>query len=452
MAYIHKYFYAIEFVFLCIYKYLFDFVFIKRYLDIYGYMYNRAYYMFNSDKFIISLVLFGMFALLLLKYTKQEKNTYIVLIRFAYLICIIPMLSVYAFYSNCEEKDFLAPSLFWFIFVIVFKLGFKKKEDTYKSIMNLPSVKNIDWFVLLMCGIMAIAIWFIAGKPLVFTLNEALEQRMQLRMNALPTLINYVFFFLGSAVFPYLFAKYMDRQDYIKGILSLAFGILLFMVNGMKTWLFLYLLYFLVKGINKLIKSETYSFVLMLEFGAILLIILSEILYKKFNSTDILAQAGRVIIVPNNIGFINVRFFRENEILYLRESILRLFAKSPYVNGSDFYINFGASSTVTSARANNGLWGDAFKNFGYPGILFYPLMYLVTFKIVDNNGRDLSNDLRIFVLYLIFWTAVNVSFFTWLLTGGVIVIIILEKIDTANLKYLNNKRESSRKPKYHFMR
>jgi hypothetical protein len=318
--------------------------------------------------------------------------------------------------------------------------------------MNLPSVKNIDWFVLLMCGIMAIAIWFIAGKPLVFTLNEALEQRMQLRMNALPTLINYVFFFLGSAVFPYLFAKYMDRQDYIKGILSLAFGILLFMVNGMKTWLFLYLLYFLVKGINKLIKSETYSFVLMLEFGAILLIILSEILYKKFNSTDILAQAGRVIIVPNNIGFINVRFFRENEILYLRESILRLFAKSPYVNGSDFYINFGASSTVTSARANNGLWGDAFKNFGYPGILFYPLMYLVTFKIVDNNGRDLSNDLRIFVLYLIFWTAVNVSFFTWLLTGGVIVIIILEKIDTANLKYLNNKRESSRKPKYHFMR
>ena len=37
------------------------------------------------------------------------------------------------------------------------------------------------------------------------------------------------------------------------------------------------------------------------------------------------------------------------------------------------------------------------------------------------------NDLKFktFVMFLVIWNSINVSFFTWILTGGVIIIFIL---------------------------
>ena len=162
------------------------------------------------------------------------------------------------------------------------------------------------------------------------------------------------------------------------------------------------------------------------------LCLLSVFVYDQYKSVDLLSQTGRVLIIPNNIGFKSIDFFEKNELLYLRESILRYVFPTPYSGGSDFYINYGSRHTLTSSRANNGLWGDAFRNFGFLGMLIYPFMIAKIINIVETNARNQDMHLKIFVVFLMIWGSVNVSFFTWLITGGVVVIVLLQKIYKKN--------------------
>ena len=50
-------------------------------------------------------------------------------------------------------------------------------------------------------------------------------------------------------------------------------------------------------------------------------------------------------------------------------------------------------------------------------------------------------SMRLFILFMAIWGSINNSFFTWLLTGGVLVLIILEKIDRSNA--INNEKKGT---------
>ena len=142
---------------------------------------------------------------------------------------------------------------------------------------------------------------------------------------------------------------------------------------------------------------------------------------------DLLSQFGRVFCIPSGIGFKSINFFRQpdNPYLFLRESILRNIFESPYPGGSDFYINYGSEITISSGRANNGLWGDAFRNFGIAGILIYPFFISRVLASIARSVKHKRFRFQIIVIFQAIWNAVNVSFFTWLVTGGIIVLLIL---------------------------
>lgn len=431
---IDKYFYFIEFLLLSAYKAIFEFIYLDAYFESYGYLHPEGSYEFVFDKFIISVIIFAFFCTLLLKYTHFEESIFIYLCRFIFILCVIPMLSIYAFFSACAYWDFVVPTIFFAVFVTCLKFTFSNnsKEIEYRQCFTMPKIKNIDIYMIIGCGIIAVAIWLFAGHPIINNFSEAFSRRMELRMNALPSLIYYIFIFLGSSIFPYLFAKYFEKKKYALAILSLVFGLLLFMVNGMKTWLFLYFLFLGIKILVNFAKKDAYKFVLLFEMMMLFIITFALIAYSKFAIIDFTGQISRVLVVPSVIGYRNVDFFRSNELVLLRESILRHFFQSPYAYGSDYYVFHGNNTTITSSRANNGLWGDAFKNFGVVGIISYPFLYTFVFKVINDNSYKLSSNLKIFIVFLVMWGAINTSFFTWLVTGGVIVIILLTKIDATN--------------------
>ncbi len=298
--------------------------------------------------------------------------------------------------------------------------------------VSLPYIKNVDIYLLLASGIVALFIWSIAGFPVALNFDVAYERRMTLRMEALPSALNYLFMFIGGTVFPYLFAKGLSRRKYALAIMSLALGIIMYFVNGMKTWLLLYPLAVGIMLINRLSKGSNNKLDYLIDGLFLLLPILCVLVYEVTGVYDFMSQLARVTVIPNNIGFKSIDFFKNNELLYLRESILRSLFRSPYEGGSDFYINYGANSTLTSSRANNGLWGDAFRNFGLLGTMIYPFFIGYVFHVVEVNCKEERAGLRLFILFLILWSAINTSFFTWLLTGGVIIIVIMAKIDSTN--------------------
>ena len=407
-------------------------------MGIFGYLYTNSQYNIDVYKWIVSVLLFSFFGVGILT-QKDYNEVYSYLIRFIYAICLIPMLSVYAFFDGIDFVNILYPLVFMLLLIFLLRKISSQKVVEEKQIFKMPRILYINHLLLGICAILAVGIWVINGSPIILDLSYAREQRMQLRANAMPTIMAYVFAFLGSTVFPYLFAKYIDEKKYVFSLISFACGILLFFVNGMKTWLFLYVFFFFIIIVLKLGNGKIYRTCYLIDLAMLLLIMIAVFAFNRLHSFGMLSKLGRVLVAPNNIGFSFVDFFKQAEhpLLFLRESVLRYFFATPYAGGSDFFVNHGANASLTASRANNGLWGDAYRNFGMVGIIVYPLLIAKIFNIVESNSRHMKPTLRIFTLFMVLWGAINNSFFTWLLTGGVFVIIVLEKLDRSNMDYDN---------------
>ena len=431
-----------EMLVLSIYKFFFDFVYLKRYMRAFSYAYDNYQYGFDMSKWVLSVIIFFAFVSVLLFTHDTENSMYTYLIRFVYTICVIPMLSVYAFFDGIDEVYIIYPLIFMSILIYMLKKYASEKMIDERQFVRIPRISHIDSVLLIICVIIAIVIWMWSGKPVFFDLSSALEQRIHLRANAMPTVLAYLFMFLGSTIFPYLFAKYIDEKKYIYSVICFVCGILLFFVNGMKTWLFLYLLYFGIVVIIKSGEKKLFQTYLVIDILMLFLIIFSVLIFDKLKIVDLISQIARVTVVPNDIGYTFIEFFKkdDNPYLLLRESILRGVFQTPYLGGSDFFVTNGANASISSARANNGLWGDAFKNFGILGIIVYPFLSAKIYNIVEINSRHMKPALRLFALFMVLWSSINTSFFTWLLTGGVFVVILLEKIDRTNLSDPNKRR------------
>lgn len=418
----------VEAILLVVYKSILEFFFMPVYFGVFSYMLN-VNYQFDLNKWMISEILLAIMIVLLFRAFSSSNSIYSIFIIMIYDVCIIPMLAVYSCVTIAKIEMIIYPFIFWALMILILN-HYINDEDNYCSKIKIPSfgIRGTNYFVLGCCFFFTIVCWAWAGFPILTSLADSTAQRLALRANAMPRLLSYIFMILGGVVMPYLFARYLSKGKKFCALLSFISGFLLFSINGMKTWIFLYLF---VVGIYLVCKIGGYSSnkICILITGALCAVsALCIVLYLKFGALDYMNQFGRVVLIPNDIGFKSINFFKDNELLYLRESILRAFFDTPYEGGSDFYINYGANSSINSSRSNNGLWGDAFRNFGFLGMIIYPVLFGKIFRMIAGNGKYQNKDLQIFTMFLMLWNSVNISFFTWLLTGGVIVIIILEKL------------------------
>lgn len=413
---------SLQVLFLGMYKILLDFVFLKAYYDIYAYMIGGSYE-WEPVKYLISMISLAFFLFLTYVCYSGDNSIQKIIITFFMVICIIPMLSVYAFLSYVKTSSIIYPVLFWILMLLCITRKDWLARRTRR--IAIPSVKQASMGLLIICAFWGLLCWVWAGFPVLLSLSDSTATRIALRVNRMPTLLGYVFVILGGVIFPYLFARYLDASKRVLAIISMGIGFLLYSINGMKTWLFLYAfivgMYFLCGSRKGDVQKMCNSIVLVI--CALLVVCVASYI---LGGVDLLSQFGRVFCIPSSIGFKSINFFgqADNPYLFLRESILRSFFESPYPGGSDFYMNHGSEITINSGRANNGLWGDAYRNFGIIGILIYPFFISRCLASVARSVNHKSLRFQIIIVFLAIWNAVNLSFFTWLITGGVIALLI----------------------------
>lgn len=425
---------SIYFVLMLIYKSLFDFVFLPVYYEVFSYM-TGATYVFSSGKYSLSCVAFVLLMLFSINLF-DKMDIYTAIITILYAICIVPMLSVYAFVSFVSIDEIIYPTLFWCILLSYFNRKKRISTGREKNMIKIPSLKPASEGILIICSVGTLICWAWAGFPVLLSLSDSTAQRIALRANSMPTLLGYVFMLLGGVVLPYLFARFLNEKKIFFTVVSFLCGFLLYSINGMKTWIFLYLFAIAVGVLCDIFKNNIKSICYAIVIGLCLLLIVCVALYVKVGKIDFLSQFGRIFCIPNGIGFRSITFFKKNEVLLLRESILRNLFETPYPGGSDFFIDYGANRTLTSARSNNGLWGDAFRNFGLIGIIVYPIVIGKMLDVIRITLNRLNLKFQIFVMFLMVWNSVNISFFTWLLTGGVIIVYLLNSFFAKeDLKY-----------------
>lgn len=425
---------SIYFILMLIYKSLFDFVFLPVYYTVFSYM-TGATYMFSSGKYLLSCASFVLLMSFLIDLF-DKMDIYTTIITIIYTICIVPMLSVYAFVNIVSTDEIIYPLIFWCILLGYFKRKKRMSDGREVNAIKIPSLKPASKGILLICSIGTLVCWAWAGFPVLLSLSDSTAQRIALRANSMPTLLGYVFMLLGGVILPYLFARFLNEKKVLYIIVSFICGFLLYSINGMKTWIFLYLFAIILVVLCDLSKNNIKTICYAIIIGLCFLLIICVAFYIKAGKVDFLSQFGRIFCIPNGIGFRSITFFKKNEVLLLRESILRNIFETPYPGGSDFFIDYGANRTLTSARSNNGLWGDAFRNFGLIGIIVYPVIIGKVLDVIRISLNGLNLKFQIFVMFLMIWNSVNISFFTWLLTGGVIIVYLLNNFFAKeDLKY-----------------
>ena len=238
---------------LIIYKLLLDFVFLKVYYGVYAYMINGTYE-WNLIKYLISVVFFGIFLLLTHVSPTEESAIQRVVITLFMVICIVPMLSVYAFLSYVTVFSIFCPVIFWILMILCITRSNWLARRTKRIV--IPPIKQASIGLLVICSVLGVLCWVWAGFPILLSISDSTAARIALRENSMPTLLGYIFVILGGVIFPYLFARYLDAKKRVYTVVAVGVGFLLYSVNGMKTWLFLYIFTVGIYFLCELLKGD----------------------------------------------------------------------------------------------------------------------------------------------------------------------------------------------------
>ena len=426
------------FLLLLIFRYMLDLLF-RDVAPTYSVAFQNP---FLPERLLLSRWLYIPFALLT-AFIAVYKSTVV-----SCLFCILFVMngassfSMYAFKSTMTESSFRTFCLFWGIFALCATLPplrFNTKEKILTIQRNysnrtagdptpVPEKHGTFMVVILVVAVLsAVALSGLYGDFRIFIdFSDVYAYRFEFIEAQLPSLVSYYLRFLSGAILPFLFAAFLTTHQYGFSGLALLGGLFTYGIDGLKTTLLIYVLiffFYIVMG-RKNRKSNFHRPVILLLLSLIVGIYIVHYIFTRHNTRFFSTELYRVLVVPASIGDNYFQFIQNGKPLLLSQSILRAFIESPYEK-SIYYLVTSQVQSGRAAIANTGLVGDAYANFKMVGILLYPILYCLVFKIWEVLTRKDTPFLAVSIGFVIIWNAISLSFFTWLLSGGVIVFCLL---------------------------
>jgi hypothetical protein len=163
----------------------------------------------------------------------------------------------------------------------------------------------------------------------------------------------------------------------------------------------------------------------VLVFGLLVLMaacITEEVFFSTYALADIFAF--RLLFIPATLHVEYFSFFRYEELDLLRQTALKFFFESPYKENIQFMIgNIWISDP--DARANNGLFSDAYYNFGVVGVFVYPLLLVFFCKIIEGLGRGIDNRVLLVAVAASTFVFLSVPLTQALINCGLFVLAVI---------------------------
>lgn len=404
-------------------KVLFERVYAVKYN--YYWAYLGATYSPNHTKEMISWILVLVFAIAYVVCIRDQRGTLFgVLVN----ISLIPSLSIYWMKDQSDEAFFLI-IVYWLIWwvctYIICKIDNKVKLQTINSADKrksfIPDERNILLQALYLWSVITTLYLSMryGGGRLFIDLNDVYSYRLSgVSMN---TLENYIFAWNTNAFIPMLMGIHYLQRKKMLFLTDIVMMLLSYGIFGNKSML---MTIPLVLGVVILHRSgfldQTCN---MVGIFIIIYVGLSFIVPSQM----FVALGDRILDGPAAGHYNYYDFFSEkgNPLLYLRESIFRMFADSPYEDTVSRII--GSSAKYYSGaynNMNNGLFSTAYANFGIAGIIIQPVIITMTYYYIMKLIVDYDDMMKymLTILYALF--LISTSYFSWLLTGGVIVEVV----------------------------
>uniref|UniRef100_UPI0040486A6F hypothetical protein n=1 Tax=Limnohabitans sp. TaxID=1907725 RepID=UPI0040486A6F len=299
------------------------------------------------------------------------------------LMSFIPSTTILSFGGALPAEFWILICLYWLVLMLAV---LTTKTPVISGGAKSTSTFIVDMAtVILMVNIVYISYQF-TGLRLQFDFFDVYVNRTEARTYEVNILLAY----LGTAadnVLPVLLAAYLVKKRY--AFASLV-TVTIFLNFGIASTKQVILLLFVALFISRFGRRELHNSTVLV-FGLIALMaacIAEEVLFSTYVLADIFAF--RLLFIPSTLNVEYFAFFRYEELDLLRQTAFKFFLDSPYKENIQFMIGTIWIADPT-ARANNGLFSDAYYNFGMVGVFVYPLLLVFLCKTMEGLGRGLDN-------------------------------------------------------------
>ena len=197
--------------------------------------------------------------------------------------------------------------------------------------------------------------------------------------------------------------------------------IVLFSATGNKTFIFtLPFIFFLIWVLR---RGNPYAWIYFV-FGAFCLAGIFSY-WSVGDRWTYFIFARRTLLAPAQLAFFYRDFFSQNSLLYLSAhhffswiTIYPYKLDPPNLIGT-LYLN----SPQTSA--NNGIYSDAFMNFGYWGFVIWAVVFSFIMKLIDSLSRKKDFALCLAAVSMLPIVFTNAALLTSIFTNGLLVALVM---------------------------
>ena len=382
-----------------------DMIYIFIISPVYGY--SGFLINFFTYKYVLSwLITLVMTPFIVNIYNNSSVSSIIVLL--INLIYFIPGCTLYSL-LGLPDLYFLFYILYWII------LMFWQYRIPYVH-LKLPSKrlsKVISIFLIISIALGAIVISGIYnGFQMNLHLDNVYELRAKQQAMELPGIVGY-FQPIASAFIPLVLVYFLSKKKYFLSLITITLQMLLFSFGGMKFTLFM--IPIAVLGFYIYREKRTSWFT----WGLVTINLTALLEYAIRNSCYISAYLNRrMMLVTNYISYQYYDYFSAHSVDFLFRGILRRFGfisqyniPIPRLIGLEYYGDI-------ATNANNGMIGDAFSNFGWLGLVLFPLLIILALRFMDACAHGIDRRLLITIFVGFTISFINGAFFTVMLTNG----------------------------------
>lgn len=404
-----------ELFFMYIYKTLLD----RHYLigsSVY-FSYMGVHADFNFTKYLLTVVL------LIPQYYvgKLIHNKVMKYIYYFYLILmIIPSTSQCAL-VNYPWNYLVLVCLYWAMiavsFVVLQKIEIRNFQTTKRNVLTKDNKINKALYIIGIISSMYLFAKYFNG--MYTSILKTYDTRVNFRTFS-TSFDTYLISWAGVVFLPWSFIIALYNKQYRKVAIIEGATFLLFLSDGQKMWLFFGLFFIFVYMFYR--KGNILRWFLLFSCA---LILISDVIFLTNGDYTISSIFDRIYLAPSEVTLYYIDFFQDNEPLYLSESIMRWCISSPYnkkipVIIADLYWTAASYHSCTI-----GLLGDAIANFGVIGVILYPWMMGLLAMIAKCLWGELPEFVVICLTFIFVYESGNLSFFTFLLTGGFVFYILI---------------------------
>ncbi|MFT7155462.1 MAG: hypothetical protein ACI8Q1_000463 [Parvicella sp.] len=378
-----------------------------------------GYYNFDYDPTVKSYLLSWFLLLILLPFIVKtihddclSSNILSVLV----LISLIPTTTLIGFYGSYSLTYVLYMFVYWAA-LLIYNSRFPAIQISKKSVKNSSTL--FYSVAILLSSVVVYASWKFTGFRFHFGLIDVYDIRAEAREYEFPIVLGYLIT-AADTILPIILIFFLVRKKWLLSGVFIIIILLNFGISAVKMVLF-YLIFtiacYLFIRSTKVFKNSVWFVIPLVVLCIFEYAILQTAVLSNFS-------LFRIFFIPSKLHYLYFEYFSVRELDYFRQGALRLFFDSPYEENIQFILGEYDIGDFT-ARANNGLFTDAFLNLGLLGVLLFPFFLTILLKTLEGSARGLDPRFMFVITTTVSFVLLGVSITTSLLTSGLFLLILL---------------------------